>query len=98
LAVVSSCASSDQPKEIANTGNKALDTGKPTMKTRKLGSLVLSEIGAGCMSISANYGPPADKTQGTKVIRAAHEKGAYSSASLENSEVVINTPLFARCP
>ena len=75
LAVVSSCASSDQPKEIANTGNKALDTGKPTMKTRKLGSLVVSEIGAGCMSISANYGPPADKTQGIKVIRAAYEKG-----------------------
>jgi aryl-alcohol dehydrogenase-like predicted oxidoreductase len=27
------------------------------------------------MSISANYGPPADKNQGIKVIRAAHEKG-----------------------
>ena len=75
LAIVSSCASSDQPKEIANTSNKALDTGKPTMKTRKLGSLVVSEIGAGCMSISANYGPPADRTQGINVIRAAYEKG-----------------------
>ena len=75
FAIVSSCASSDQPREIANTGNKALDTGKPTMKTRKLGGLVVSEIGAGCMSISANYGPPADKTQGINVIRAAHEKG-----------------------
>ena len=30
------------------------------MKTRKLGSLDVSEIGAGAMSISANYGPPAD--------------------------------------
>ena len=27
------------------------------------------------MSISANYGPPADRNQGIKVIRAAHEKG-----------------------
>ena len=27
------------------------------------------------MSISANYGPPADRSQGIKVIRAAHEKG-----------------------
>ena len=27
------------------------------------------------MSISANYGPPAPKNQGIKVIRAAHEKG-----------------------
>ena len=45
------------------------------MKTRKLGKLEVSEIGAGCMSISANYGPPADKNQGIQVIRAAHEKG-----------------------
>jgi len=45
------------------------------MKTRKLGSLEVSELGSGCMSISANYGPPADRDQGIKVIRAAHEKG-----------------------
>ena len=45
------------------------------MHTRKLGSLQVSEMGAGCMSISANYGPPADRTQGIKVIRTAYEKG-----------------------
>jgi len=45
------------------------------MKTRKLGSLEVSELGSGCMSISANYGPPADRDQGIRVIRAAHEKG-----------------------
>ena len=56
-------ASSDQPKEI----NK--------MKTRTLGKLEVSELGAGCMSISANYGPPAPRDQGIKVIRAAYEKG-----------------------
>jgi len=37
--------------------------------------LEVSEIGSGCMSISANYGPPADRNQGIKVIRTAHEKG-----------------------
>ena len=56
-------ASSDQPKAI----NK--------MKTRKLGQLEVSELGAGCMSISANYGPPAPRERGIKVIRTAHEKG-----------------------
>ena len=56
-------ASSDQPKEI----NK--------MKTRRLGNLEVSELGLGCMSISANYGPPAPRDQGIKVIRAAYEKG-----------------------
>ena len=45
------------------------------MKTRKLGTLEVSELGSGCMSISANYGPPADRTQGITVIREAHEKG-----------------------
>jgi aryl-alcohol dehydrogenase-like predicted oxidoreductase len=48
---------------------------KGVMKTRKLGSLEVSQLGAGCMSISANYGPPADQTQGINVIRSAHERG-----------------------
>jgi len=45
------------------------------MKTRKLGQLEVSEMGSGCMSISANYGPPADRSQGIKLIRTAYEKG-----------------------
>lgn len=45
------------------------------MKARKLGNLEVSELGAGCMSISANYGPAADKTQGIKVIREAYDRG-----------------------
>lgn len=49
--------------------------GQANMKTRKLGKLEVSELGAGCMSISANYGPPADRSQGIQVIRAAHKKG-----------------------
>ena len=55
--------SSDQPKDIN------------TMKTRKLGTLEVSELGAGCMSISANYGPPAPRAQGINVIRKGHERG-----------------------
>ncbi|SRR6266487_1373746 len=45
------------------------------MKARKLGTLEVSELGLGCMSMSANYGPPADRNEGIKVIRAAYEKG-----------------------
>jgi len=59
--------SADQEKETSDRSG--------AMKTRKLGSLEVSEMGAGCMSISANYGPPADKSQGMRVIRAAHEEG-----------------------
>jgi hypothetical protein len=37
--------------------------------------LTVSELGFGYMSISVNYGPAADRTQGIKVIRAALENG-----------------------
>src|SRR3977135_3286615 len=37
--------------------------------------LEVSEMGFGCMSISANYGPAANRNQGVNVIRVAHEKG-----------------------
>src|SRR5580693_2763997 len=47
------------------------------MQKRKLGKsdLEVSALGFGCMSISANYGPAADKNQGIEVIREAREKG-----------------------
>jgi hypothetical protein len=75
LAVGTSCASSDQSKKINNVSDQKLRKGNNEIKTRKLGKLEVSEIGAGAMSISGNYGPPADKTQGIEVIRAAYERG-----------------------
>ncbi|MCJ8159560.1 aldo/keto reductase [Sphingomonas sp. LaA6.9] len=45
------------------------------MKTRKLGRMEVSELGAGCMSISSNYGPAAPGNVGINLIRAAHERG-----------------------
>src|SRR5579862_557599 len=45
------------------------------MQKRKLGNLEVSAIGFGCMSLSANYGPAADVSQGIQVIRAAYNKG-----------------------
>jgi aryl-alcohol dehydrogenase-like predicted oxidoreductase len=40
------------------------------MKRRKLGTLEVSEMGFGCMNVSGNYGPAADKNQGIGVIKA----------------------------
>jgi aryl-alcohol dehydrogenase-like predicted oxidoreductase len=45
------------------------------MKTRTLGSLKVSALGLGCMSMSSAYGPPADKADMIKLIRAAHDRG-----------------------
>lgn len=50
-------------------------SGTRVTNKRKLGSLEVSELGVGCMNISANYGAPAGKEQGIKVIRTAHEQG-----------------------
>ena len=72
LAIVTACAPAGQKSEVANN----VKTGKGNeMKTRKLGTLTVSELGAGAMSISANYGPAAPKEQGIATLRAAFEKG-----------------------
>jgi aryl-alcohol dehydrogenase-like predicted oxidoreductase len=50
--------------------------GKGKMKTRKLGSLEVSELGFGNMSLSGgHYGPGVDRSQAIRVIRDAHERG-----------------------
>jgi len=45
------------------------------MDTRQLGKLQVSTLGAGCMSISANYGAVAKIEEGIKTIRTAYENG-----------------------
>ena len=47
------------------------------MKHRKLGNshLEVSTLGLGCMSMSSGYGPPADRQEMIKLIRAAHDLG-----------------------
>ncbi|MBW3127174.1 aldo/keto reductase [Hymenobacter profundi] len=77
LAPALLAACSEQPKTDGTAGSQTPPPAKGTasMKTRKLGKLEVSELGAGCMSISANYGPPADKKQGIQVLRTAHDNG-----------------------
>jgi aryl-alcohol dehydrogenase-like predicted oxidoreductase len=45
------------------------------MKTRKLGTLEVSELGFGCMNLATNYGPAAPIDDAIGVIREAHSKG-----------------------
>jgi len=68
------------------------------MQKRKLGKLEVSEIGAGCMSISANYGPPADRNQGIKTIRAAVEKGVTFFDTAEVYGPYTNEELVGEAP
>ncbi len=61
----------------ANCPSESTENEKKANKTttRKIGKLEVSALGAGCMSISANYGAAANKNEGIKTIRKAYEKG-----------------------
>lgn len=48
---------------------------KDKMTTRNLGKLKVSALGAGCMSISANYGAPAKIKEGIRTLHKAYENG-----------------------
>jgi aryl-alcohol dehydrogenase-like predicted oxidoreductase len=55
---------------------KAIRPETYTMKTRNLGSLKVSELGFGNMTLSGgHYGPGVDRAQGIRVIRDAYEQG-----------------------
>jgi aryl-alcohol dehydrogenase-like predicted oxidoreductase len=65
-----------------------------SMNTRKLGTLDVSEIGAGAMSISGTYGPPADIVQGIQLLRTAHDKGVTFFDTAEVYGPFINEELL----
>ena len=66
-----------------------------TLKTRRLGmrGLEVSALGLGCMSMSALYGPPADRPTMIKVIRAAHERGVTLFDTAESYGPFVNEEL-----
>src|ERR1700751_4187207 len=63
------------------------------MKTRKVGNLEVSALGLGCMSMSALYGPPADKQEMIKLIRAALERGVTLFDTAESYGPFVNEEL-----
>lgn len=64
------------------------------MKLRTIGTLEVSALGLGCMSMSTRYGPPADRGEMIKLIRLAHERGvtmfdtAESYGPFENEDLL----------
>lgn len=74
VGALSLAACSDERGAAGERGERAASRDR-TLKTRRLGKLEVSELGSGAMSISANYGPPADRTQGIRLLREAHERG-----------------------
>jgi aryl-alcohol dehydrogenase-like predicted oxidoreductase len=70
--------------------------GEGAMQKRKLGNsgLEVSAIGYGTMGLSAVYGPPTNREEGVRIIRAAVERGvtmfdtAEAYGSFANEELV----------
>lgn len=74
MATMAGAAMAVSPWALGAPSAGSINATRP-MATRQLGALSVSELGAGCMSISANYGPPASTQQGILVIRSAHDQG-----------------------
>ena len=84
LAVGASAWAGSYTPEGNAQDSKTPHKGDQKMTKRHLGDLEVSAIGAGCMSISANYGPPADIDQGIHTLRTAFENGVtfYDTAEV----------------
>lgn len=68
--------------------------GEQAMQKRTLGKdLEVSTLGLGCMSMSALYGPPADKSEMIKLIRTAHDRGVNLFDTAESYGPFINEEL-----
>ena len=65
------------------------------MKKRKLGksNLEVSALGLGCMSMSALYGPPADKQEMISLIRTAADRGVTLFDTAESYGPFVNEDL-----
>ena len=63
------------------------------MQIRKLGTLEVSALGLGCMSVRVLNGPPADKQEMIKLIRVAHERGVTLFDTAESYGPFLNEAL-----
>lgn len=71
LASVAGCATAYTPeRSTTHAQNRSKALGR-----RRLGNLEVSSLGFGCMNVAWAYGPPTDRQDAIRLIRAAHERG-----------------------
>ncbi len=83
-------------RALARTLEPTLAKGNHVMKKRNLGTLEVSELGAGCMNMSGNYNPPADIPQSIRTIRTAAENGVTFFDTAEVYGPYINEELVGQ--
>ena len=59
----------------AVVGTQVPTSGAASLGCRRLGTLEVSSLGLGCMSMAGVYNPPADRPQMVALIRAAFDRG-----------------------
>jgi aryl-alcohol dehydrogenase-like predicted oxidoreductase len=72
LAEIAGCARIPPPTQ---SGAGASARGATSTSSRRLGTLEVSALGLGCMNVAWAYGPPIDRNDAIRLIRAAHERG-----------------------
>lgn len=66
-------AQNPQAGQTAPTG--VTSPGTPARDRRRLGSLEVSALGMGCQNFAGMYGPPIDRQEAVRIIRAAYDRG-----------------------
>ena len=61
--------------QTGTTGSRATGSRSLSPQRRMLGSLEVSAMGMGCQNFAGMYGPPTDRQEAVRIIRAAYERG-----------------------
>ncbi|MCE5307971.1 MAG: aldo/keto reductase [Acidobacteriales bacterium] len=60
---------------LATSGAAGAQTKPPQLKKRRFGTLEVSAMGLGCMNVAWGFGPPVDRKDAIRLIRAAYDRG-----------------------
>src|SRR5687768_12031220 len=61
--------------QTGTTGSSATRPRPPSPQRRMLGSLEVSALGMGCQNFAGMYGPPTNRQEAIRIIRAAYDRG-----------------------
>ena len=61
--------------QTASTGSSGTPLRSSSTQRRMLGSLEVSALGMGCQNFAGMYGPPTNRQEAVRIIRAAYDRG-----------------------
>jgi aryl-alcohol dehydrogenase-like predicted oxidoreductase len=61
--------------QTAPAGSSGVGSRPSSTQRRKLGSLEVSALGMGCQNFAGMYGPPTNRQEAVRIIRAAYDRG-----------------------